>query len=524
VPAASKSGIRKLGGALARPPWSLAVLAWLTALLLQTGAFGTVDTSRRYQVTRALWRGELPVAPDDVGFGIVTATGEVHPWYGIGQSLVMLPGDVIARGLMKLAGLGPPLLRKLEMSIVAAVTFPLITALTAALAYLALREVTRVSERRAALGVVVWLLGTTVLHYVHVQFENSLDLLLYLVMIVHGVRWAERGARRNLLWAALATGLNLLVRVPNLVDAVLLLSAVIVARMPSGPERVPWLRRRAIDVAVVWVPVTALALFLDRAYQVQRFGWDAIGTTYIHLFGLQARARNPGLLPDYPFSGPFWEGFFGPLVAPNRALFLYDPLAPIALGMLFFAWRRRELPRGLPVLVAACLVAVLARIVLCARLEFWDGSTSWSNRYSLTPLQTATLFGIPLGLQAAAAGTKARIALAAVFTLSACLQLTSVLVHPNLEQVQAECRHGRTRMLPDRLENTARLLFGAAPARLSEHGCVPELYRRVHLLPWDNARELPGRARSAVLVGWLGLLAAWLAWLVVTLKPRPAPS
>jgi hypothetical protein len=524
VPAAEKQGFRRVLGSLARPPWSLAVLAWLTALLLQTGAFGTVDTSRRYQVTRALWRGELPVAPEDVGFGIVTATGAVHPWYGVGQSLIMLPGDLLASALTKLAGLGPPLRPKLEMAIVAAVTFPLITALTAVLAYTALREVGRFSERLAALGVVVWLLGTTVLHYVHVQFENSLDLLLYLVMIVHGVRWAEHGARRNLLWVALAAGLNLLVRVPNVVDAVLLVAAVTAARMPPGPERAPWLRRRAVDLALVWVPVMALALLLDRAYQVHRFGWDAVGTTYLHLFGLQERARNPALPPGYPFSGSFWEGFWGPLVDPNRALFLYDPLAVVAFGMLFLAWRRRELPRGLPVLVAACGVAVLARIVLCARLEFWDGGTSWSNRYSLTPFQTATLLGLPLALQAAATRGKARVALAGVVALSVCLQLTSVLAHPNLEQVQSGCRHGSDRMMPDRLENAARLLFGAAPERLSEGGCVPELYRRVHLLPWDNARDLPVRARPVVLVGWLGLLAAWLAWLLATLRPRPAAS
>jgi len=503
--------LRSLKAWLGTAPGVLALFAWLTGVLLQSGAFGTVDTSRRYQVTRALWRAELPVAPNDVGFGIVTASGSVHPWYGIGQSLLMLPGDLFAGAIVRVLGIGPPLREKLEMAITAFVTFPLITALTAVVAYSVLRELGEFRSRHAVAGVAAWLFASTVLHYVHVAFENSLDLLACLTIILFAWRWSRSGSRRELAIAAAAAGVNLLARIPNLVDASLLLATAVWCGLPPvEAQRRPWLAARVRDIALVWTPILLLSLAIDRGYHVARFGWGEVASTYLRLYGEQARLLDPSLPPNFPFSGSFSDGFWGPLIGKNRSVFLYDPLAVVALLLMVFARSRRQLPRAVGLLTVCCLATLMIRTTAFARLAFWDGSTSWSNRYTVTPVQLWTLFAVPLFLaHREGLGRWPRAAFWCVLAASLCLQLSSVLVHPNLEQIQAEYEHREVNMIVDRFANVRSELLGIDRERLSSGGRVLEMYRRIHLLPWDNAEDLPVRARALARGAWALGLVAW---------------
>jgi hypothetical protein len=78
----------------------LAVLAYLICILVQSGGLGGLDTYRRLGATHALWTAAPPVDPAAYPrFGIRGHGGEIQTWYGIGQSLVMLPGDVIGTAL-----------------------------------------------------------------------------------------------------------------------------------------------------------------------------------------------------------------------------------------------------------------------------------------------------------------------------------------------------------------------------------------------------------------------------------------
>src|SRR5450755_390474 len=69
--------------------------------VVNPGNFGTIDTVRRLQVARWIRLGEPPVSPQDTGFGIVGRDGVRHPWYGIGQSLLLIPCDAIVSAAMK---------------------------------------------------------------------------------------------------------------------------------------------------------------------------------------------------------------------------------------------------------------------------------------------------------------------------------------------------------------------------------------------------------------------------------------
>src|ERR1035438_3491239 len=84
-----------------RNPLSLLiVIAALSAFVIQSGELGTSDTSHRLQTTHSWWTSEPPVFPAEYPeFGIHGCGGKLYSWYGMGQSLLMFPADVVCTGL-----------------------------------------------------------------------------------------------------------------------------------------------------------------------------------------------------------------------------------------------------------------------------------------------------------------------------------------------------------------------------------------------------------------------------------------
>lgn len=78
-----------------RPAFLLGLTALLAALLLQSGEMGSADTSMRLQNTHSFWTSAPPVRPEDYrDFELIGRNGTIHDWYGIGQSMLMLPFDI----------------------------------------------------------------------------------------------------------------------------------------------------------------------------------------------------------------------------------------------------------------------------------------------------------------------------------------------------------------------------------------------------------------------------------------------
>jgi hypothetical protein len=78
------------------PLFLLALAAGLIAFCVQSGELGTADTTHRLQSAHALWTSEPPVFPQEYPeFGIHGRGGSLQSWYGIGQSLLMLPFDIV---------------------------------------------------------------------------------------------------------------------------------------------------------------------------------------------------------------------------------------------------------------------------------------------------------------------------------------------------------------------------------------------------------------------------------------------
>src|SRR6266550_8560574 len=75
--------------------WLLLVTALFT-FLIQSGELGTSDTTHRLQVAHSLWTDQPQVLPNEYpDFGLHGRGGRLYSWYGIGQSLLMLPADLL---------------------------------------------------------------------------------------------------------------------------------------------------------------------------------------------------------------------------------------------------------------------------------------------------------------------------------------------------------------------------------------------------------------------------------------------
>src|ERR1700676_4335359 len=86
----------RYGGWLQDPLFLLALTAGLAAFAVQSGELGSADTMHRLQTTHSFWTSEPPVFPQEYPeFGIHGRGGRLYGWYGIGQSLLMLPSRVI---------------------------------------------------------------------------------------------------------------------------------------------------------------------------------------------------------------------------------------------------------------------------------------------------------------------------------------------------------------------------------------------------------------------------------------------
>ncbi len=143
------------------------------------------DVLYRLQSTHAFWTPEPPVFPSEYPeFGVHGRNGSLQSWYGIGQSLLMLPQDILGTYIERLQifdryGDTDPTVRDM---IVTYLTQILITVLTALVCFKLLRQFT-FSVNQSIAGVLAFLLATTHLHYTQNMMENNYILPLALSRI-----------------------------------------------------------------------------------------------------------------------------------------------------------------------------------------------------------------------------------------------------------------------------------------------------------------------------------------------------
>ena len=262
--------------------------------------------------------------------------------YPIGSALLAAPVFAAARAAFALDETGLALAGKWAAS--------LFSAAAAALLYLALGR--RRPHREAMWTAVVLALGTSVWSTSQALWQHPAAVLSLCAALLCMVR-AEADER----WAGRA-GLPLSFAVAARYADIALVSVLAIGIAVRWPRRVLSL--------VAWAaPVAALVLAYHWAY-----------------FGSPLRQ---GLAPR--FSAPWGEGHLGLVLSPGKGLFVFTPIAIIAVAGLVRALRYDD-----RVLALTCGAAVLAHWLFVGRWAEWHGGESWGPRLMTDAMPLLLLF------------------------------------------------------------------------------------------------------------------------------------
>ena len=505
------------------PLFLLALAAGLIAFAVQSGELGCSDTQHRLQSTHAFWTAEPPVFPAEYpDFGVRGRGGRIQSYYGIGQSLLMFPADVIGTYVEKLPAFAnyngnDPSIRNI---IVSYSTNILVTVLTALVCFRFLTQL-NFGTKQSVAGVLALLLLTTHLHYTQNMMENNYICLLTLIGFSYQYEWLRNGNRRALLIGSCAFGLNLLTRLTTGLDLLAGgLFVLLVVWLEGVRGHALWNRCRGYLTTAL--PVYLFFGLLDRVYQFYRFG--SFFNTYMSLTAVEMKQRNPTLPASYPFETPFHVGFFGALFTPEKSVFLFDPLLILMILLVAVAWKRFS-----PAVKAYAItgfVMLLAYICFYARYTVWNGNSAWGDRYVSTAAELAALLAVPLLLRHRGDVGKMVWSLGVVLiAISAMVQAASVAFWLSLELYQIDNFDLPMFVVGLRLENIVAFAFGKMDAwGLNTPAMAADPWDYIHITCWNFLPFLLKRVGEAPLwvvrfafVAWGAGLAA-LAWVLLRLR------
>jgi hypothetical protein len=499
-----RPGTRKIFN---NPAFLLGLAAFLTALLVQSGELGSIDTLRRLQTTHSFWTSAPAVVPEDYPeFGVVGRHGKLYASYGMGQSLLMLPADIAGTFLARVplfAGFSDhdPGIREILVSYSTNILVCVLTVLVC-FRFLRLLEFT---ANQAMAGSLTLLLGTTFLHYTQNMVENNFILMLTLTGLCFQYEWLCTGRERSLWIGSLALGANLLTRLTTAMDvAAGTMFVVMVLWLKAVRGREFLARLRGYTRAAL--PAYAACLLVDRLYQYYRFG--SFFNTYVSLAAEQQRKLDPSLPPNFPWTTPLREGLLGPLITPEKSIFLFDPLIVLTLLLALVLWKQFRSEIKAYLLAVSCLLVMY--IFFYARYFVWSGDFAWGDRYITTPVQLLAMISIPLLLRHRANVGRIvwRLGLG-VTAVSVAIQLASVVFWHPLEIHQMETLGHPTYVVGLRFKN----IVAVALHKVDQWGLSNEDTREVGGIYSNTPYFLPFLLKKDGSVSNTfahGLIAAWV--------------
>jgi hypothetical protein len=501
------------------PLFLLTLIAGLGAFVVQSGELGSADTMHRLQTAHSFWTSEPPVfAQEYPEFGVHGRGGKLYDWYGIGQPLLMMPADIAGTFIERLPIFADysddPSVRNIVVSYS---TNILISVLTALVCWRLLRLL-NFNTRQAVAGVLALLFCTTHLHYTQNMMENNYILLLTLAGFAFQYEWLRTGSRRALFLGSAALGLNLLTRLTTGLD-LLSAAAFLFFALWFARARGQVLSERLLAYAKTALPVYAGFFLVDRIYQFYRFG--SFFNTYLHYFTVEHRLQDPSLPASYPFETPFHVGFLGALFAPEKSIFLFDPLLVLTIVITVLGWKRFR-PEIKAYLVAAFLL-LLAYICFYAKYTVWSGDFAWGDRYVSTAAEMTAFVSVPLLLRYRLdLGKFVWTIGVGLIAVSTAIQVASLAFWLPIEIYQMETLGHPTFVVALRFKNIVAFALGKMDAwGLNNHAMTEDSWDYVHITTWNflpfvlrRVGEAPAWVVKLCFELWMaGLVAlAWAFW------------
>ncbi len=491
------------------PLFLLCLTAGLLAFVVQSGELGTADTMHRLQTTHWLWTSQPQVFPNEYPeFGLHGRGGQLYSWYGIGQSLLMLPSDLVATWVAHwhiFAGYEEdPAVRSILVSYSMNI---LVSVLTALIAFRFLSQL-RFTQNETIAGVLALLFCTTHLHYTQNMQENNYIMLLTLVGFSFQYDWLRTDRSRSLLIGSAALGLNLLTRVTTALDLIaggVFLLALL--RFEQVPGHALW--HRLLAYCKIAVPIYAFFAIVERLYSFYRFG--SLTQSYIPIFAREMRQQDPTLPANFPWSTPFHEGVLGALFKPEKSIFLFDPLLVLALVLLALLWKR--LGTEVRAYAVTSLLLLAGYIGFYARYTYWAGDFAWGDRYVSTAAEMAALLAVPL-LVRYRANLSPWIWRGGIVIVvaSVIIQFASLAFWLPLEIYQMETFGHPTFVIALRFKNIIAFALGKMDAwGLNTDAMSQDSWDYVHITTWNFLPFLLHRAGAAPVWVVDTAFAVWLA-------------
>jgi hypothetical protein len=504
----SQPGTFRFGRWLRDPLFLSCLTAGLLAFVVQSGELGTSDTTHRLQTTHWLWTSEPQVFPNEYPeFGLHGRGGRLYSWYGIGQSLLMLPADLVGTWIahwriFSKYGDEDPAVRSIVVSYS---TNILVNVLTALVAFRLLRQL-RFGTKESVAGVLALMFCTTHLHYTQNMMENNYIMLLTLAGFSFQYEWLRTDSRRALFIGSCALGLNLLTRLTTGLDLMAAGIFLLLVFCFEGLRGDLW--QRLLVYCKVAAPVYLFFFLLDRLYQFYRYG--SFTNTYVSVFAREFRQQDPTLPANFPWSTPFHVGFLGPLLQPEKSIFLFDPLLVLAMVLLLWLWRR--LSPEVRAYAATSLLLLLAYICFYARYTVWAGDFAWGDRYVSTSVELVALLAVPLLMRyREALGITAWRAGCTLILVSLVIQLASLAFWLPLEIYQMETLGHPTFVIALRCKNIVAFALGKMNAwGLNTEAMTQDPWDYVHITTWNFLPFL--LRRVGVAPGWV-VTSAFTIWL-----------
>ncbi len=498
--------IARLRSLFRNPAFLVGLVAFSVAFVVQSGELGSSDTDHRLQATHSFWTSEPPVDPTDYpDFGIHGRNGKLYGWYGIGQSLLMLPADIAGTYLDRSPVFGDydadPSVRDIFVSY----TTDILIAVLTALVCFRLLGLFGFSVNQQIAGVLALIFCTTFLHYTQNMMENNYILLLTLTGLTFQYQWLWRGDARGLRIGSLALGLNLLTRLTTGMDLLAVFFFLALVSWFTG-TRGPELGSRFIRYMKTALPVYVIFILLDRLYQLYRFG--SFFNTYMDVYAREQKMLNPALPAAFPFETPFHVGFLGALFTPEKSIFLFDPLLILAAVLGAVAWRRFQPD------IRAYLIAIgallLAYICFYARFTVWSGDFAWGDRYVSTTAQLLAFISVPLLMRHRAEVGRIVWAIGmALIAASVLVQVSSVMFWCPLEIYQMDTLGHPTFIVALRMKNIVAFSLG----KMGQWGLVND---SMSYDPWDYAHITAFNFLPFVLAR-VGKAAGWVVHFVTVI-------
>lgn len=502
----------------------IALIALLWIGVVNTGTLGSSDTDTRLQMAHAWWTGtpevDLNFRPrirGDLQSGLMGTGGKRYIFYDLGQSMLMLPADWLGTKLHQFTPKIPEIyLRRFVVNVL--VFIPLNVALVVCCFYLL--KLLNFRENIAAISSIVWLMGTTVLHYAQVHQQNNQVLLFTILSYTLSLAYLKYGKKLLAILSGLSIGAAFLIRTTSVVHVFTSFALLVacIGYQSRSPEKV-------FKSILLWIVGFLPLAILERTFAFLRYGsFLATGTSVF----MQTQATDPvfaGLpeLPvNYPLINPPQVGILGVLFSSGKSIFIYDPLLlPCILVSLFIWWR---LSPYIKCYVITGIFNLCAFIFLMSRVEFWSGDAAWGARYHVTSVQILLIPLIAILVQNLQSANKIKKYLScSLLSISILIQIFSICLPYHLEvsqNISRQIENHNSFVLQERVTNIICLANPSFSETCLEKALSNKNDDRFVFFPFNLSDKISSQAiiQIALIVWGLLLISAIISSMVFVFK------